>query len=237
MKKLFIIVIASLLAIQVEAQGVSGGLHVGTNVSWLSVDHKKADSDGAKLGFNFDAFVDFKLTDNFVFTTGLGVLSNGGSVKYDIGSEFSWDDADYSVSSPAKITYKLQHLEIPLSIKGQTQEIGYVTYFAKLGTSLSFAYRVRSDIEATSVLYKGTATPADDTSDLNIKENINPFNVGWHVGAGADYSLGGTTALTAEILFSQSLLPIAKENVTKSSINKRINVKPSMITLKVGVKF
>ncbi len=235
MKRLFIVAIASLLAIQVSAQKVSGGLHLGTNLCWLSVDNKKASPDGVKLGFNFGAFVDFNLTDNFVFSTGAGLLINGGSVKYDIPTKFNWDDNDYAVSSPSKVTYKLQHIEVPFSIKGQTQEIGYITYFARIGGNISYAYKVRADIEDAVVL--GAVGPADDTSDLNIKENINPFNLGWHVGAGIDYSLGGSTAITAEVLFSQNFLSIAKENITKDAINKRINVKPNMITLKVGVKF
>ncbi len=235
MKRLFIVAIASLLAIQVSAQKVSGGLHLGTNLCWLSVNNKKASPDGARLGFNFGAFVDFKLTDNFAFTTGAGLLMNGGSVKYDIPTKFSWDDNDYTVSSPARVTYKLQHIEIPFSIKGQTQEIGYVTYFARIGGNLSYAYSVRANIEDAVAI--SAAGLADDMSDLNIKENINPFNIGWHVGGGIDYSLGGTTALTAELLFSQNFLTIARENITKDTYGKRINVKPNMVTLKVGVKF
>jgi len=82
-------------------------------------------------------------------------------------------------------------------LKGKTQEIGYITYFAKLGVNPSVALKTRADIDGDV-----TGAPGKDLKDLNIKDNINPLSMGWHVGGGIEYSLGGTTSLIAELIFS-----------------------------------
>ena len=73
-------------------------------------------------------------------------------------------------------------------------------------------------------------------SNKSKVDNINLFNVGWHVGGGIEYSLGGSTSLIAELLFSQNFISMTKDNITKQTEN-HMSVTNSLIGLKVGIKF
>ncbi len=234
MKRIFIVVIASMLAMSLSAQKIGGGLQLGTGYSWLSVNSKQAESVSGKGVFIFGAFVDYGVTDNFAFSFGANLLMDGGTVKYDNFTHFNWDDDDYLVAPNSEISYKLQHIELPFSIKGMTQEIGYITYFARIGGVVSFSHRVRADIDGVATKTSNLLV-ADDTESLNIRKSVNPFNVGWLVGGGIEYSLGGSTAIIAELIFSQKFIGIGKDKITDPG--KSVSIKPNVIGLKVGVKF
>jgi opacity protein-like surface antigen len=233
MKKIIVAIFALTLVLQVSAQKFSGGLEGGLNYSWLSVDSKKASAEAGKIGFTYGAFLDMNLSDNFTFTTGFNIIQYGGTIAYADSISLNWDGKDHNVLPGAKVAYKLQYIEIPISIKGKTQEIGYITYFGRIGVNPAVAIKSRADIEGN--VFEG-ATPVDDLSDLNIEENRNLINVGWHVGGGIEYSLGGSTAIIAELMFSQNFLSITKDNVTAPTGND-VAVKPNMIVLKAGIKF
>lgn len=233
MKKILLAVIVFTFVIQASAQKFGGGLEIGTIYSWLSTDSKQASAEEGRLGFTYGAFFDINLTENFAFSTGINMNYLGGSIKYIDPIALKWDEVTYQINKNAEVFYKVQYLEIPLSIKGKTQEIGYITYFARLGVNPSFAITTRADIDGA---------PTDSThinldlTDLNIKDNINPLNMGWHVGGGIEYSLGGTTSLIAELIFSQNFISMTQDNITKPTGNN-VSVTNSLITVKAGIKF
>lgn len=218
-----------------SAQKYGGGLQAGVVYSWLKTDSKKGSAQSGRLNFTYGAFLDINLTDNFTFTTGLNMNYLGGSVSYKDSVKLNWDEKTYLVNNTPEVTYNVQYLEIPISFKGKTQEIGYITYFGRLGASPMIALKSRANIDG-EVKNDGVSLTEDEKSDLNIKENINLFNIGWHVGGGIEYSLGGSTAIIAEILFSQNFLSMTKDNVT-SDTSKDVNVSNGLMVLKVGIKF
>ncbi len=233
MKKILFYVFAFALISQASAQKFGGGLEIGTMYSWLNTDSKHASAESGRLGFTYGAFLDMNLSENFAFSTGLNMNYTGGAIKYNENINLNWDNKTYDIAENSTVDYKIQYLELPISIKGKTQEIGYITYFARLGVNPSIAVKSRADIDGT--VMDGTTT-VTDLSDLNIKDNISLFNVGWHVGGGLEYSLGGTTSVIGELTYSHNFLSMTNDNITKPTGNT-VNVTNSLITIKVGIKF
>ncbi|MBN2668551.1 MAG: PorT family protein [Bacteroidales bacterium] len=234
MKKLILVAIAIASFTISQAQKVGGGLEAGFNYSWLGTDSKKASVEKGNIGFTFGAFLDLNMSDNFTFTTGLNMVQYGGNIKYVDAINLTWDDAKYTVAPDGIVKYKINYLEFPISLKGKTQEIGYITYFGRLGANPAIAIKTRAEVEG--IVVDESLVVQTDLTDLNIKENINFFNVGWHVGGGIEYSLGGSTAVIAEVMYSQNFLNIVKDNVTGISGNN-VGINSSMIILKAGIKF
>lgn len=243
MKKLFLAIIAFSFIAQASAQKFGGGLEVGVSYNWLNIDSKNAEATGGRIGFNYGAFLDMNLSDNFAFTTGLNVNNIGGTVKYDNPINLTWDGVEYAwmkdgTENP-EVFYKVSYLEIPLSIKGKTEEIGYITYFGRLGASPSLAISSKADIihgkAIESTNDDGSFNYVKDKEDLSIGENINLFNIGWHVGGGIEYSLGGSTSVIVEALYQQNFLSVVDDNVTGTY--PTVGVKNSLIVLKAGIKF
>ena len=234
MKKLLFTALVLLNITQAFSQSYGGGLQAGFNYSWLNIDSKQAKEIGGRTAFSAGAFFDNNFSDNFSFTTGLNINSTGGTIRYLNPVVLNWDGMDYNVEKDSEVFFKVKQLEIPFSIKGRTQEIGYITYFAKLGMSTSFVIDSKADI-ITGIATDSKGDPVSDTKDLNIKENINTFNVGWHIGAGFEYSLGGTTAIITEIFFANNFMDLTKDNITANG--PKVDARSSMVVFKTGIKF
>ena len=81
------------------------------------------------------------------------------------------------------VVYKFQYLAFPLGLKLQTNQIGYITFFSILGLDPKIVISRKADI------------PSLNISDENALNELRIFNLSYHITAGIEYSLGGTTAL------------------------------------------
>jgi len=234
MRKIIVIIILA-YSIQVSAQKYGGGLEGGFIYSWFFTDSKKASTEAGRFNFVYGVFMDKNLTDNFTFSTGLNILGTGGDILYAESIKMNTTDGLYTLDPNSKVSYRLRYLETPFSIKGRTQEIGYITYFAKVGVSPMLLIQSRADIEG-HVLDNNDAPITDIKmqQELNIKNDINFFNIGFHIGGGIEYSLGGSTAIIAELLYTNNFLDVTKD---KKDYNNQISVTNGMVVFKAGIKF
>ena len=67
----------------------------------------------------------------------------------------------------------------------------------------------------------------------NITEELNMFNLGYHLSAGAEYSLGGRTALVFGLSYENNFLDITKDNEGQP-VDR---VKHNILHFKLGVNF
>jgi hypothetical protein len=236
MKKIILTLSIGFFIMSASAQDFGGGFEGGFIYSWLNTNSKNASIVKGRMNFTYGAFLDRNLSDAFTFTTGINSNYLGGTVRYKDPIALEWDEQEYQISKEGEVTYRVQYLETPFSIKGKTQEIGYITYFGRLGMNPAIAIKSRADIKGTVINSKNEAVTGDDLLDLNIKKNINFFNIGWHVGGGIEYSLGGSTSVIAELMFSQNFLGMTKNNITEPTGND-VKLTNSFMVLKAGIKF
>jgi len=227
MKKYLIGIVFAFISVSVMSQGVTGGLYLSPVISWLKPDTKNITSDGSRFGFGFGIPVDFNFSKNFAFSTGIAYTNLGGSLKYlDSIPKFEADTI-YSLVKNTVVKYKTSFIEIPLSLKGKTNEIGYITYFLKAGISPQFRFKAKGDISVNS------------GDNLDIKAEVRSFNMGYHIGGGIEYSLGGSTKLLVEALFTNGLTNFSKVETLKKPTDKPKNENTILnsISLKVGILF
>jgi hypothetical protein len=227
MKKYAIGVILILFSLGTMAQGVTGGLFFSPVISWLKPDTKTITKDGSNFGFGFGVPIDLNFSKNFAFSTGISFTNIGGSLKYtDSIPKFEAVDTTYSLKPESVVKYKTSFIEIPLSLKGKTNEIGYIVYFLKAGISPQFRFKAKGDV--------GSLNTGDD-----IKAEVRAFNMGYHIGGGIEYSLGGSTKLLVEAVFTNGLTNFTKVETLKKGATATKNEKTVMnsISLKVGILF
>ncbi len=227
MKKYLIGIAFIFITVSVMSQGVTGGLYISPVVSWLKPDSKNITKDGSRFGFGFGIPVDINFSKNFAFTTGIAYTNLGGSLKYaDSIPKFEAVDSIYSLAKNSVVKYKTSFIEIPLAFKGKTNEIGYITYFLKAGVSPQFRFKAKGDV--------GSLNTGDD-----IKAEVRSFNMGYNIGGGIEYSLGGSTKLLVEALFTNGLTNFTKVETLKKGATATKNEKTIMnsISLKVGILF
>ena len=228
MKRFIFLFIAISLSVLVNAQKFSGGLQFSPILSWTKSDSKSVEKAGNRFSVGYGLFADYNFTDNFSFSTGINVNEVGGMVKYPELLYFDNENTRDTLPAGSKLMYKIRYTEIPISIKGKTNEIGYITYFMKAGISPMFRWKARGDI------YKMDNSKEVKIEDVNIKDEVSLFNLSFHVGAGMEYSLGGNTALIAELVYYNGLIDFTPDESDKMN---NYSILTHQFMLRLGVKF
>lgn len=244
MKKVLVLLATAVLTApgilaQEEGGSVRFGIKLSPNMGWLRPDTKGLDSEGTSLGYTFGLLAEFPVGNNgnYAFATGLFLLNISGAYT-----------ADYvfveNVSSPTQ-TKALQtdlatrYVDIPLTIKMMTNEIGYIRYFGQLGVSAGFNVRAKADIEAPVVsgaLTDGTPIVSGFTllEDEDYQDNTNLLRAGLVIGGGLEYNFSGNTALMAGITYNNGLTNLLSDVEYGGKKSKVFN---DYLELTVGVFF
>jgi len=203
------------------------GLSFSPNVSWFKSNDKGAESNGARLGYNFGPIISINFSENFSVETGLFVYNNGGKIKYtDAVPFFFSEDTVYSLAPGATYTYKSQYLELPLSLKLKTNEIGYMTYFLKFGINPQMLLRAKGSISQHNI------------EDENFSDELSFFNLGYNISGGFEYSLGASTILLVEAGFMNGIFDATKDKVKGlQTKEKDYNIIMNNLLLRVGLLF
>jgi hypothetical protein len=229
MKKIVVCILAVVLTGNIFAQNISGGLFFGPTMSWMSTDSKTLTTEGMKFGYNFGALMDINLVDNFAISTGIQFNNMGGTETFTHGAyDVNPDEgAAYdTLAAGSSIKYNLNYLAIPFGFKGKTNEIGYLTYFLKAGVTPLINIKTLGDVGTEEGILLG--------------DEIKLFNLGWHIGGGAEYSLAGNTRILFELLYTGGLMDV--DNTLIFPTADRVDpanpkVALSDIHLKIGILF
>jgi len=175
------------------------GLEVCPNMGWITTDEKGYDSDGSRLGFRFGLLADVQLGENanYFFSTGLFLNNLGSKTK----TTFSTTDSSGTVRTTTFAgENKLQYIELPVSIKLKTNEIGYMTYYGQVGFDVGVLTAA-----------KGKAGEADfeDATD-----SVSPIRVALAVGGGVEYNFSGNTSVLVGIKYSNGFTNVNKDKVS-----------------------
>lgn len=198
------------------------GLHADPNIGWFATDTKSVSNDGARPGFSFGLTFNKYFTQNYAFSTGISIMSAGGSLVYSDPMKMEFNNVPPSILLPGKpVTYKIQYLVIPIGLKLQTNQIGYITYFSDIGLDPKIVIGGKADI------------PSLNISGENAMNELNMFNLSYHITGGIEYSFGGSTALIIGLNFDNNFLDITKDNGNQP----KDKVSHKILSFRLGVNF
>ncbi|HNW57292.1 MAG TPA: porin family protein [Bacteroidales bacterium] len=173
------------------------GVHIDPAVCWFTSDIKKVSNEGSRPGFNFGLTFNRYFTENYSFSTGLSLIQAGGRL---VGQDTAHLDFTSSPVNPGiPVVYKIKYLAFPVGLKLQTNQIGYFTYFTDLGIDPKIVVGGKADVKPLGI------------SDENARNELRMFNLSYHITAGAEYSLGGTTALVLGLSFENNFMDVTKD--------------------------
>jgi Outer membrane protein beta-barrel domain len=215
------------------------GLQVTPAVQWFKIDgSKKIESDGVKFKGGFGLNTDFRITDVIWFNTGFNLFYDGGKIAYKDTVKYFFNTADEVIlsiedgkkqmmgadSNKLEIyklnsrTYNSTNIQIPLMLRLRTKDIGGMRYFGQFGLNANIRLRGRAtDIAAKQNGLKPSTFASESTKEsLNITSDVNIFNLGLAVGAGAEYNLSGSTSIFGALNF----VNLGFTNFAKSNSNQ-----------------
>lgn len=221
-KKITLIIILIFSPFILNAQQkINFGIHVDPVISWFSTDIKKVQNDGARAGFNFGLTYNKYFTPNYSFSTGISLLRAGGRLVSTDTTVMEFAKFKSIVLPGNPVVYKIQYLVFPLGLKLQTNQIGYLTFFSDLGLDPKIVISGRADI------------PSLNISDEKATNELKLFNLSYHVTAGIEYSLGGSTALVLGLNFDNNFLDITRDNGNQPTDK----VSHKILSFRFGVNF
>lgn len=176
------------------------GLHANTGLAWMKPNQDSLEYQGMKIGLGWGFIGELTIADNFSFATGFDVNYMGGKLQK-LGILYTFDGD--TAPSPASVisNYRFQFLDIPLTLKMKTNEINYITYFARIGGSVGICFNAKADQEYSPL----SGTTKETISDLNLKDEKKLLRANFLISGGIEYSLGGTTSALAELSFVNGL--------------------------------
>ncbi|HKL40740.1 MAG TPA: outer membrane beta-barrel protein, partial [Cryomorphaceae bacterium] len=212
MKKIGLFILAICLYFSGISQDVTGttqtdpkfrlGLSFSPVVSWFATsgDAGLVDPDGARINIAFGLNTDFRIGDNsqYYFSTGLFLLNTGGTLTHDYFRQN--EDGTFSETERTS-DFRVNYVNIPVTIMLRTQEIGYSRYFARVGFDAGVSTKSTYDYEDLRLSDEQTFNFEDeDASDLTSL-----FRFGLRVEGGFEYNVGGTTNLFFTAAYNHGL--------------------------------
>ena len=150
--------------------------------------------------------------------------------------------------------YSINYVNIPLVLKLKTNEIGYFTYYGEFGATLGL--KTKSTVDDDSKLFTWNSNdstfiesqPFTTTlENINIDKGTQTVRLGLTLGAGAEYSLSGSTALFFQLnwnyFINNQLVSKEKEEFLRQEVSngifESVGAKsfPGNIVLSFGILF
>jgi opacity protein-like surface antigen len=228
---LFLIIISSQLAF---AQGSDPVFHFGLkavpNLGWIKTDDTDTKSDGSKFGFAYGLVTEFRFAENYAFATGIEVAYRNAKTKSNLSSVDTATALTTTVNDASSL--KIQYLEIPLTLKLKTNEIGYFRYYLQIGVAPGFKLRARADRKTVTQITNAAGTidgsSTEEQDNLDIKGDINNLNMSMIIAGGVEYNISGNTNLLLGLVFNNGFSDIADGD---------FNAKSNYLGLSIGILF
>ncbi|MBK8228860.1 MAG: PorT family protein [Flavobacteriales bacterium] len=211
--------------------GVRFGLKLSPNMAFVQPETKTLKSNGAGLGYTFGLMLELPIgnSGNYRFATGL----NLNNMKTKWKTDFAYYDA---LNEPQKTReletdVALQYVELPLTIKLMTNEIGYMRYFAVVGAGNAFNVKAKAD-QVVPVYNSVAPTIVDkfeEQENENVQDDIALYKASLIVGAGAEYNFSGSTSVMFGITYNNGFTNILDIDGAKA--------KAHYVELSLGVFF
>ncbi|MCK5765608.1 MAG: PorT family protein, partial [Bacteroidales bacterium] len=163
------------------------GFKAGPTMGWMKPDAKGYDSDGIKPGFTWGFIADFFLMENYGIATGFDVVFLNGGIKM----PHQVLDGTDNISGNLNRKYKLKYIQIPVTFKLRTKELGKFRIFGQIGLGTNFLIGAKADDEFTP----DGGEPVSE--EVDIYDDITFMRESLILGAGVEFLLGGSTNLTA----------------------------------------
>ncbi|MCT4640318.1 MAG: PorT family protein [Bacteroidales bacterium] len=216
-QKLFLMLfIFSGILFSAKAQDIKLGIEFSPLVNWLNPDEDHLKRDKAAFNFDFGLNAEFYFRDNYAVVTGLYFNNQSGKIKYLKDYEFETSKETYTLTANEVVKHKMRYIRVPLGLKMKTNEIGYMTFYARLGLNSYFNTRSKA------------TTDSDLFDDVNSTKSASFFHAGYFIGGGIEYSIGAS-ALTAGVTYQNGF--------TNSFSSPNHHTVSSQVALNLGIIF
>ena len=192
-----------------SGQGYHLGLQLTPNMSFSDPRELTHHTDGALAHFGYGFIFDAMFTESYAIGTGVNIFYTGGSSVYFESAV----DPEGMMIEKIRLEGRWQYVEIPLTFKMRTKQIGYTTYHGQFGVGLGLNVRAEGmrSVEGQSALdslgVPGVLVPILEPTgnQVSLADQTRLFRPSMIVGLGLERSLLESTALLCGIRYNMAL--------------------------------
>ena len=239
MKNVTILVFGMLITQLSFAQGeFRFGLKGSSNFGWVGGTSKNIVNDGTTVAFGYGIMGDYYFKSNYGISAEI-MLSNIKS-KFKVTEPLAFNSAMSDTVNDLRYEYNIQYLDIPLTMKIRTKEIGDMTYFGQFGVSMGFALNAKTSIVSTGLPkfisdqepteYRVNDAEGDAFTVNNFDDKVFLFRLPLIIGGGVEYKMAGSTSLQIGVRIANAFTDMFVKDKTAIAKN-------NYVALSVGVLF
>lgn len=239
MKKIILILpFLAFLTLNTSAQELKNfrfGLLFSNAIMFPASDNVNINSKPS-YGFDYGLSIDYFFTENYALSTGVYMdhpiyaRNNGLATFADstfLASTF-WSDKGVNgstVNNNEKITS--MNLNIPLSFKLKTNEIGYFKYFGDVGVLNSFRIQSRYSLDETDIQKVRFGSKTPELAEINYRSKL--YNFSLKVGGGIEWTISDNTALMVGIYFYNGFLDYIEDGDAKATYIRKLSLRTGIL--------
>lgn len=211
------------LPVRAISQDIVFVVHADPVIAWMGSNETEYTGEGAKAGFDIGLNVLHYFADNYAISSGISFISAGG--RQSVSEDHTMVFTNFHKEIPAgdEIKYNLKYMNIPIGIRLQTNQVGYLTYYTDMGFDVRMLIKSAVDL------------PTLQISGENAKNEVFGMNAGWHIGGGVEYELGIDASIIAGLSYGQDFFDVTKDLEDVNQHNDRSGLR--MLTIRLGLKF
>lgn len=197
------------------------GFNLSPSIDFLQPNTQGVDLDKAKAKFGYGMMAEYAFTNNYALGFGLEHKMAGASLDFGADADVRYvsqpDSTEYQLLTR---TYRYDYINLPITLKLMTNEIGYFTYFGQFGVDVSILASARMkderlelesfSIDSTGVteVFAGSAATTDFVGRYNQSMFI---NVKLRIGAGFEWNFSGNTSLIVSVSYHNGFIDLMKD--------------------------
>lgn len=192
-----LILTATVKSSSAQEQPFRFGMKFSGNLSWIKSSSNNIERNGVGFGYSYGLMGDFNFQENYALSTELLISQFAGSITH-IDS-LVYEGKGYN---NVGYEYNFQYLQIPVSLKLRTKEIGYMTYWVQFGLSPGVLLGARADVtggpeewgeRANNIRVNDKSN--DEFQFADFDDKVFFMRLPLIIGAGIEYSLAGNASL------------------------------------------
>jgi len=208
-------------SVSLSGQKLHMGLFLDPLVGWYASDNKSVEAEGSKAGFATGVSANWYFSPNYAFSSGFTFLRTGGVQSYSEEVTMLFSNYTSIVLPGEKVSYIADYFIVPIGLKLRSNQIGYFTIVSDFGLDPGFLNKSKISIPNLEI--------EDESGTKEMRSGI----LGFHVQLGAEYSLGGTTAVNFGLGYEGSFSDVTVDNSGQPADKTRNRI----IRLHIGLYF
>lgn len=229
MKKLLLtgLIVASAMVVLAQDEAVGPkmrkkfriGFNLSPSIDFFQPNTEGIKSEAVKAKFGYGMMAEYAFTNNYALAFGLEHKMAGAALDFRDADVRYFDQSDKSDFQLAARTFRYDYVNIPITLKLMTNEIGYFTYFGQFGADVSVlaASRIsdqRRSVADTSSIPNVVSEVFGDLSETEFVGKYNQamfINVRLRIGAGFEWNFSGNTSLVVSVSYHNGFIDLMRD--------------------------